>query len=214
MDAEPTGFPDGMKPPKHERATPVVPVRERLSRLVLTGFMGAGKSTVGVLLAESVGWRFFDLDTCIEAACSCSVAEIFRKHGESYFRRKEREILEQFQQEDQAVLALGGGTIEDPMVLDRLLLWEGTCLVFLDAPLPELLARIDPRSQTRPLLTAPEELSARHQRRLPLYRAAHLTVTTTGLAPRAVADQVLENVRKGWRVEQRGASSHGKSPKK
>lgn len=189
---------------------PIQGGQRRLSRLILTGFMGAGKSTVGASLAHSTGWRFLDLDTCIETDCSRSVAEIFREHGEAYFRGKERELLQQMRSEDQAILALGGGTIEDPLVLKDLLDWEDTCIVFLDAPLKELLGRMNPASRSRPLLTTPEELEARHRRRLPLYRAAHITVVTTGLPPRDVAAKVLRDIRKVWRIEERGKSDDGK----
>ena len=83
-------------------------------------------------------------------------------------------------------------------------------MVFLDAPLQELLGRVNPAPETRPLFTTPEELAARHQRRLPSYRAAHLTIETTGLAPKDVAAKVLDDVRHQWRIEKRGTTAHGK----
>jgi shikimate kinase len=86
------------------------------------------------------------------------------------------------------------------------------CLVFLDAPLPELLARCTVEGKVRPLLAAPELLAARHTRRLPHYRAAHVTVATNGLAPRAVADRVLEQVFTLWQVEVgKRQGAHGNS---
>jgi shikimate kinase len=167
----------------------------------LTGFMGAGKSTVGACLAEILGWRFLDLDSVIESSCAQTVPEIFRQHGESYFRARERQELQRLSGEKRVVLALGGGSIEDQLVLASLLKWEEACMVFLDAPLPELLARIGGEAETRPLVTTPEALYMRHQRRLPLYRSAHLTVVTTGLAPREVALRVIERVSLQWLLE-------------
>ncbi len=79
--------------------------------------MGAGKSTVGVCLAEILGWRFLDLDNLIESGCGQTVPEIFREHGESYFRARERQELERLSGEKRVVLALGGGSIEDRLVL-------------------------------------------------------------------------------------------------
>ena len=163
--------------------------------------MGAGKSTVGACLAEILGWRFLDLDNVIESGCAQTVPEIFREHGESYFRARERQELERLSGEKRVVLALGGGSIEDQLVLADLLKWEESCMVFLDAPLPELLGRIGREAETRPLLTTPEDLYMRHQRRLPLYRAAHLTVVTSGLAPREVALKVIERVSLQWLFE-------------
>jgi shikimate kinase len=186
--------------------------RQQLSRLILTGFMGAGKSTVGAILARQLGWRFIDLDDVIATSSERTVAEIFREHGEADFRRRERQAVEQLNHEEQIVLALGGGAIEDESTRSLLIHPPENCLVFLHAPLQELLARCTVEGKVRPLLAAPESLSARHDRRLPYYRTAHLTVATNGLAPQAVADRVLECVFTCWQVEpgtQQGA--HGTS---
>ena len=169
---------------------------EPLSRLILTGFMGAGKSTVGVILARKLGWRFIDLDDVIEASSNNSIAEIFRTQGEASFREWERQAVRQLGQQEQVVVALGGGTVEDESSRTLLIESPGNCLVFLDAALEELLARCSSEGRVRPLLAAPEALAARHAHRLPQYRSAHVTVTTTGLAPQAVADRILAAVRK------------------
>ena len=185
---------------------------QRVSRLILTGFMGAGKSTVGAILAQELGWRFVDLDRVIEASSQRTVADIFRDLGEAEFRERERQAVHQLSGEEHMVLALGGGTVEDESTRTRLIESPGNCLVFLDAELSELLARCSPEGKTRPLLTAAESPEARHRRRLPLYRAAHLTVDTTGLGPREVADRVLERVSLQWLIEARTRSgTNGKS---
>jgi shikimate kinase len=174
-----------------------------VSRLILTGFMGAGKSTVGAILARDLGWRFIDLDQVIEATSQATVAEIFRNHGEAEFRRRERQALEQVSAEEEIVLALGGGVLEDESARSLMLDSPGNCLVFLHAEFDELLARCSAEGRTRPLLAAPEALAARHARRLPHYRASHLTIATTGLAPRDVANQVLASISQEWRIEAR-----------
>ncbi len=189
--------------PKTDSARP-----KRLSRMILTGFMGAGKSTVGAILARDLGWRFVDLDDAIEAAAGRTVAEIFREFGEEYFREREREAVEQLGQEEEMVLALGGGAVENESTRALLIHTPGNCLVFLDAPLQELLERCAVEEKpgevkVRPLLSDPEALHARHNRRLPHYRAAHLTVETTGLAPQAVADCIRERISVAWRIETR-----------
>ena len=186
--------------------------RQRLSRLILTGFMGAGKSTVGAILARELGWRFIDLDDVIEASSQRTVAEIFRDYGEADFRRRERQAVEQLSNQEQIVLALGGGTVEEMSTRSLLIDPPENCLVFLEAPLPELLARCTTEEKVRPLLAAPESLTARHNRRLPYYRTAHVTVATTGLAPQEVADRVLEHVSIHWLVEVRKRQgAHGNS---
>ena len=185
--------------------------RRRLSRLILTGFMGAGKSTVGAILARELGWRFIDLDDVIEAASQRTVAEIFRDHGEAEFRRREQQAVEQISNQEQIVLALGGGTVEDESTRSLLIHPPENCLVFLEAPLSELLARCTVKGKVRPLLAEPAALEARHNRRLPHYRAAHITVTTAGLAPQAVADRVLEQVVTLWLVDAGTRQRHDKS---
>jgi shikimate kinase len=175
----------------------------RVSRLILTGFMGAGKSTIGAILAQDLGWRFIDLDQAIEANSHRTVAEIFRDYGEAEFRRLERQAVQQLSNKEEIVLALGGGTVEDESTRSLLIHSPGNCLVFLHAELPDLLARCTVEGKVRPLLAAPEALEARHTLRLPHYRTAHVTVTTTGLAPREVADRVLADVSVKWLMERR-----------
>jgi shikimate kinase len=177
--------------------------RQRVSRLILTGFMGAGKSTVGAILARELGWRFLDLDDVIEANSQRTIAEIFREYGEAEFRRRERQAVQQVNGEKEIVLALGGGTVEDASSRSLLIHSPGNCLVFLHAELPDLLARCTVEGKVRPLLAAPEVLEARHTLRLPHYRAAHVTVTTTGLAPGEVADRVLADVSVNWLIQRR-----------
>jgi shikimate kinase len=184
--------------------------RQRLSRLILTGFMGAGKSTVGAILSQELGWRFIDLDQFIETSSQSTVADIFRDHGEADFRRRERQAVEQLSNQEQIVLALGGGTVEDESTRSLLIHPPENCLVFLEAPLSELLARCTVKGKVRPLLAAPEALEARHNRRLPHYRAAHITVTTAGLAPQAVADRVLEQIFMLWLVDAGTRQRHDK----
>ena len=183
-----------------QRAATEPGARQQLSRLILTGFMGAGKSTVGAILAREMGWRFIDLDDVIEATSQRTIADIFRDYGEADFRRREREAVEQLSNQEQVVLALGGGAVEDESIRSLLLQPPDNCLVFLEAPLPELLARCTVGAKIRPLLAEPDALAARHTRRLPYYRTAHVTVATNGLAPQAVADRVLEHVSILWLV--------------
>jgi shikimate kinase len=77
----------------------------------LTGFMASGKSTIGPILANTLGWNFFDLDKEVENQEGMKVVEIFDKEGESYFRKVETELLMKLSEKDDAIISLGGGAI-------------------------------------------------------------------------------------------------------
>lgn len=77
----------------------------------LTGFMAAGKSTIGPILANTLGWNFFDLDKEVENQEGMKVVEIFNKKGENYFRKVETELLKGFSEKDESIISLGGGAI-------------------------------------------------------------------------------------------------------
>ena len=103
-----------------------------IRRIVLTGFMGSGKSTVGPLLAARLGWQFLDSDNVIEAEAGCTLAELFSRHGEPTFRDLEHSTIARLASADRLVLALGGGAIERDATRSLLLTTPGTLLVHLE----------------------------------------------------------------------------------
>jgi len=160
-------------------------------RIVLTGFMGSGKSTVGPLLARRLGWRFVDADNDIEAEAGATIAELFRRHGEAAFRERERAAIEVLATGDALVLALGGGAIEHPATRSLLVTAPGTLLVHLEVKLVTTLARCRGTEHTRPVLADQINLESRYQRRLPLYREAHVSIAVDALTPEQVVDAIL-----------------------
>lgn len=163
-----------------------------LRRIVLTGFMGAGKSTVGRLLAERLGWSFLDLDQHLEERTGMSVADIFALHGEDHFRRLESSALASALAQPYTVLALGGGTPE--ILTNRLLLEQtpGTVTVFLNAPFPVLFDRCVLQEISRPVLADPAAAQRRFEQRHPIYRRlARHTIDTSSADSRDTADAVL-----------------------
>jgi len=163
-------------------------------RIVLTGFMGAGKSTIGALLAERLGWRFMDTDAFIEARTGSTIAQIFVEQGEDAFRLLETDAVRDCAGAERVVLALGGGAVESGSTRNALAGLDHACVVFLDAPLDVMVARCvtQPDASGRPVLADRERLVKRLEARLPHYRMAHLTVSTTDMTPEAVTDSILQ----------------------
>jgi shikimate kinase len=158
-----------------------------IRRLVLTGFMGAGKTTVGRLLADRLGWEFVDLDAAIEEQAGVAVPEIFAAHGEAHFRKLESQALAGALGRNKIVLALGGGAPES--LTNRLLLEQtpATATIFLDAPFATLFDRcmmqaLNPDATDRPNLAEPVAAEARFHTRHPIYhRLAQHTIDTASL---------------------------------
>jgi shikimate kinase len=165
-----------------------------LRTILLTGFMGAGKSTVGALLAQRLGWEFLDADALVEARAGKSVAAIFAEEGEAVFRALEAEAIRDHARRERLVLALGGGALETESTREFLSCLNGAGVIFLDAPLAVLVARClaQPQAAERPVLADREGLRRRFEARLPHYRDAHVTVSTSGMGPEQVADEILE----------------------
>ena len=168
-----------------------------LRRLVLTGFMGAGKTTVGHLLAVRLNWEFLDLDAYIESRSGLSVPSIFAIHGAAHFRQLESMALASALGRSRLVLALGGGAPE--VLTNRLLLEQtpATSTIFLDAPFPALFDRcmmqaLNPGTTDRPILADPATAEARFLVRQPIYRRlARLTLDTASLTPEQTVAAIL-----------------------
>jgi shikimate kinase len=169
------------------------PAPAHLRRLVLTGFMGAGKSTIGRLLAARLNWTFLDLDAHLEARTGATIPQLFERHGEAHFRRLESSALASALGHNHTVLALGGGTPEE--LTNRLLLEQtpATFTIFLDAPFPTLFDRCMLQDIARPVLADPTAAQLRFQKRHPLYRRlANLTIDTTDQTPEQTVETILK----------------------
>lgn len=120
------------------------------SNIFLIGFMGTGKSTVGPIVANSIDYEFFDLDKEIEKKCKMSIAEIFEKFGEQYFREIETQtISELIENHNKIVLSLGGGAIKSQKNLE--MMKKNGYIINIYADLDVLVERLS-RKKTRPLL--------------------------------------------------------------
>ena len=160
-------------------------------RIFLVGFMGAGKTTVGRVLAARLDWEFVDLDVEIEDRERQSIAEIFTRRGEPWFRLVERECLKQVAAQRKRVVSLGGGAYvssENRAVVDSL-----GVSVFLDAPLETLLKRIGDDAD-RPLARNRAGLERLLDERVGFYRMARLTIETGDRSPEEIVEEILRGI--------------------
>lgn len=159
-------------------------------RVVLVGFMASGKSTVGRALASRLGWAFVDTDEVVAARCGRSVAEIFRRYGETRFREEEAAVTDEELCRSGVVVASGGGWPAVPGRMEAL--GPDTATVWLDVPEAKLLARLSRRPGARPLVDVPDPAEAVRSllaSRRPFYGRATLTVE--GAPPPAAAVELI-----------------------
>jgi shikimate kinase len=192
----PFSAPKSQDPPRTEQ--------QPIERIVLTGFMGSGKSTVGRSLAQRLGWRFVDLDNLIEEREGRAVARIFAESGEAAFRSLETAALTSSLREPRLVIALGGGALETPANRHALGTASQTRTVLLTASFETLYNRCQQQIAAaagsplpvRPLLGDREAAAARLARRDANYReAANLVLDTTGQQPEESVEELLAQLR-------------------
>ncbi|WP_448570659.1 shikimate kinase [Trichothermofontia sp.] len=163
--------------------------------LYLIGMMGAGKSTVGHLLAQHLEYRFFDTDILIERVKQQPITEIFQQEGEASFRALETQVLAQLSAYTRSVVATGGGIV---LAQHNWSYLQGGLVIWLDVPIAELAQRLE-ADTTRPLLTngtnPVAKLQSLFEARSHLYAQADLHIPITPPAtPEAIAAHVLAQI--------------------
>lgn len=170
-------------------------VRERLNRpIVLIGLMGAGKTRIGRALAQALDLGFTDSDDEIEKAAGMSIADIFEKFGEDYFRDGEKRVIERLLAGGVRVIATGGGAVMNPATAEKI--WNDTISIWIRADLPVMLERTG-RSNRRPLLRDgnPEEILSRlAAARYPVYEKANVIVESHAGPVEAILNQALSRL--------------------
>jgi shikimate kinase len=163
----------------------------KTDKIYLVGFMASGKSTVARALGHRLRWRSEDIDDLIEKRERMTVAEIFARHGEPYFRAAEREILALLQPMRHLVVATGGGTFADPdnraaINLDGVSVW-------IDVPLNDLIPRI-PLDGRRPLAADRAALERLYHARTDAYRMATIRVPGARVSTHAIVDAIVDAI--------------------
>jgi len=170
--------------------------RRSFSGIALIGLRGAGKSTLGKLLAKKIGWNFVELNKEIEAQNGLSVAEIIALYGQEGFRRLEQAALAQLlARKELMVLATGGGIVSEPLTFDLIL--SSFYTIWVKAEPEEHMARVRSQGDLRPMAddrSAMDELRTILRSREPLYARAAAVVDTAGLSVDAAAARLSEAV--------------------
>ncbi len=161
-------------------------------KIYLVGFMAAGKTTVAGHLAARLDWQSEDIDLLIEARERQTVADIFARQGEAYFRAAEREMLRLVLPLRHAVIATGGGTFADPE--NRAAIKMDGVSVWLDVPLEHLIARV-PSDGRRPLAADRDQFAQLYAARAATYALADVRVACGDAPADDIADRVLDALR-------------------
>ena len=159
------------------------------SNIILIGFMGTGKSTVGKVLAKALDWNFIDTDLEIQEITNSSIPDIFRRHGETRFRSEEENLVKRLAGLEKHIIATGGGTVLHGENWKELA--HNGVMVALYAPLEIIYERIGNKND-RPLLKGdPEEVKVLWEKRQPIYAQADVTIDTTDKSVEEVVEEIL-----------------------
>ncbi|MGH7800594.1 MAG: shikimate kinase [Thermodesulfobacteriota bacterium] len=163
--------------------------------IFLIGFMGAGKTTVGKILAKKLKLTFIDLDEVIEKELNLTIQEIFSRYGEDFFRDAETKALRSIADKDRHVVAAGGGVVlrkENWQIMKA-----NGFTVYLRAPAEVLWSRVK-NNTSRPLLQVEnpfERVCELLSKRIPLYEKADFSVDTENISPEGVAEKIREEMK-------------------
>ncbi len=170
-------------------------IPKKVKRLYLVGLMGAGKTTVGRLLATVLDWDFVDMDQKIEALADKDIPTIFETEGEAGFRAYESKILKSTVDLQEAVIACGGGVVTRPENIEIL---NGEITVWLDLSPAEAAVRLE-HSKNRPLLNSCDDTLMQLNeilidRRAAYKKSAIIRISSGGLSPEIIASDILSEL--------------------
>lgn len=177
--------------------------------IFLTGFMASGKSTIGPILANTIGWDFLDLDKVIEEKTSKKIVDIFREEGEKFFRELETKTLTEITVLNKYVISLGGGTIENEENLKMII--NNGILVYLETS-PEAAFKRLRFKRDRPALLFDDHEPTKEEfinrintilsRRLKYYNQADIKINTDNKPVDIAVDQLVKILRKDFKIEE------------
>jgi shikimate kinase len=164
-----------------------------MEKIYLIGFMASGKTTVGKIVAEKLGWSFVDTDDLIEKRKSMSIKEIFSSFGEKYFRELEKEVLLSLLSFNKIVVAVGGGL---PVYFDNMdVMLKSGFTVYLEVSEDILMNRLANKDETekRPLANSKDNLITLLKERQKIYEMAHKKVRCDKNSPQEIGEQIIKS---------------------
>ncbi len=164
--------------------------------IILIGFMGVGKSTIGRVLARQLSYNFIDTDEKIKEIAGIEIPDIFRIHGEEYFRRLEYEAIISWVDHPNTVISTGGGAVMNKQLFD-ILLSKGL-VIHLEASLSTLYDRLRD-SDDRPMLHHDEpkkRIEDLYKLRYPTYMRAHYTIKTDNKSVIQITNEIMDIIRR------------------
>lgn len=164
----------------------------KTDKIYLVGFMGAGKSSVARRLARRLGWQTADIDAMVEQREHMTVADIFAKRGEPYFRAAERAVVAAQVPTRHVIVATGGGTFVDPQ--NRETINQDGVSVWLDVPLDLAIARV-PADGRRPLAANRDEFEQLYHARRSAYQLAHIRLEANRANVDALVEELLDRLK-------------------
>ncbi len=169
-----------------------------MKNIVLIGMSGVGKSVKGRFLAKNMGWRFLDTDRMISDELGMTIEEIFEKHGEPFFREKEKDVLRTAMEGENTVVSAGGGIILDPDNVK--LIKEKGVVFFLHGSIDSIASNIESSNIARPLLSGDGELRDRIEklyssRETLYYSSCHMAIHVDGMTRREFSRKIKDSYR-------------------
>ena len=164
--------------------------------IYLVGFMGTGKTSVGKELAKKKKWRFLDLDELIQLREKRTIADIFTKEGEPYFRRTEKQALKEVSKEKQFVVACGGGIVINP---DNIKTMKETGIIICLSASPQVILARTSTYRHRPLLNVADpkkQIELLFKLRAPYYARADKMIDTSTISVKEVTDKIIKLISK------------------
>ena len=161
------------------------------NNIILVGFMGTGKSTIGKLLASQPGWQFADTDEVVEHQAGMPIAELFSSHGEVYFRSLESKVVQELLNGNKQVLSTGGGAVLAEQ--NRTCMLQNGFVIALKAAPEEIIRRVS-NDPNRPLLQGDlqERVHTLLEQRKHAYDFAQAEIDTTNLTTEQIVNQIMQ----------------------